>query len=86
MNPEEIIDTLNLALRLDRRAISSLIDKRVQANQDLIDSLDFQCTKDGEIGILGILNAFMALEDLKIVANYYEGNIEIQGFSIVSTQ
>lgn len=71
-DPEKIIDFFNRLLVLDYEAIATLINQRVNVNQELADHPDFlvlaNADQDGNptnprIGLLGILNALTGVHE-----------------------
>jgi len=88
---QKIVRRLNEALKLDRKAITLLFSKRVECNDLLANSKNFQVrcygeefekTKKCSIGVLGLLNGLIDdTNEGKIFAVYNEF-FEIEKFFI----
>lgn len=80
MNREQVLNTLNDALKKDPEAINKLFLYRVPINEEIRDhpTIQVRCSEratDCELGFIGLLNSFlepnricMVIEDDKIVS------------------
>jgi hypothetical protein len=70
INPELIIQYLNSLLLLDQKAISELVEKRVEVNEQFSHHETVQILRSGSddkpiysVGLLGILNGLCGVDD-----------------------
>lgn len=62
----DVIDLLNEMLRIDRKAITTLINNRVPCNEILVNHKTIQVdnsTDIPQVGILGLLNGLFGIDD-----------------------
>ncbi len=76
-NAQTTVDVLNDLLGLDKAAISALVSKRVQVNNEVANHPHAQVAQVGDIymlGLLGVLNALHGKSGKRITAVYSDGD------------
>ena|SRR5436309_604212 len=79
MTAQQIVDLLNIAIKIDKVAIRMLIDQRISCNSDLMSNANILLYKGSadsgfSVGLLGILNGMANLDGECIEAMYAEGD------------
>lgn len=87
VSPQDVIDLLNQAFKLDPQAIEKLFAVRVQCNESLAEHPTIQVRDYGpdspNVGVIGLLNGIFGVDDEEsgIIGSIYDDN-ELQGFKL----
>jgi hypothetical protein len=84
VSPEEVVEVLNEALKLDAAAITKLVNMRVPCNEKLAKHPTIQVAKDKDstkVGMLGIINGIFGANGNDYI--YADGDFDTKGNFVV---
>jgi hypothetical protein len=77
---QQWINYLNELFKIDKEAISKLVESRVSCNDGICDHPNVQVTMDGKLGFVGLINGFLISNGLERIAYSEDDDGKILGF------